>query len=83
MFDLNTAEDLFFYIQDSMKKYLANKHKNVSDVFFLIMALNHLREWIAPGYHPRFNDKSKSNEWKETNNGAEIFSKKYMKKKAL
>lgn len=75
MFDLNSPKDLFFYIKDSMQKYLANDEKKISDIFFLIMALNHLREWIAPDYNPTRNKTTEELEWKDPKNKAEIFSK--------
>jgi hypothetical protein len=49
IFNLN-SKDLFFYIQVSMKKYKNSKAKNIEQLFFIIMSLNHIREWIAPGY---------------------------------
>lgn len=50
MFDINTAEDLFFHIREALKSFSGNRGKNVRELLFLVMALNHLREWIAPGY---------------------------------
>ncbi len=49
MFDLK-AEDLFFHIKQAMGKYQESKSKSIEQLFFIIMSLNHLREWIAPGY---------------------------------
>lgn len=50
MFDVDTAENLFFHICRTMKRFSCRRVKNVSELLFLVMALNHLREWIAPGY---------------------------------
>jgi len=50
MFEIDTAEDLFFYICRTMKKFSGRRVKRVSEFLFLVMTLNHLREWIAPGY---------------------------------
>ncbi|MBT4668620.1 MAG: hypothetical protein HOC17_03680 [Candidatus Ruthia sp.] len=49
MFDLK-AEDLFFHVKQAMGKYQESKSKSIEQLFFIIMGLNHLREWIAPGY---------------------------------
>ena len=50
MFDVTTPNDLFFHACRTMEHFENRRTKKISDLFFLIMALNHLREWIAPGY---------------------------------
>ncbi len=51
MFDINDAKDLFSHIKRTMKGYCEKEVKDPAELLFLIMALNHLREWIAPRYH--------------------------------
>ena len=50
IFDINSAGSLFFLINRTMERYSGEQEKDVTELLFLIMALNHLREWIAPGY---------------------------------
>jgi hypothetical protein len=50
IFDIKTSKDLFFHINRTMKDYCDENEKDAIKLLFLIMALNHLREWIAPGY---------------------------------
>jgi len=69
MFDINTADDLYFHVCKTMESFSQNNAKKVSDLFFLLMALNHLREWIAPRYCKR------NNKWPEPKNNAELFSR--------
>ena len=43
---------MFFYcLEVALQRYKSSSVKRVEDAFFLIMGLNHLREWIAPGYN--------------------------------
>ncbi len=51
-FDINSAKDLFSLIKITMKDFCNKEEKDAAKLLFLIMALNHLREWIAPGYKP-------------------------------
>lgn len=74
MFDL-TSEELFFYIKYSMQKYLYHEEKKISNIFFLIMALNHLKEWIASDYNPKYNKDTNKLEWKDQKNESEVFPK--------
>ena len=50
IFDINSEKILFFLINRTMKRFSGEREKDVTKLLFLIMALNHLREWIAPGY---------------------------------
>lgn len=70
IFDINNAEELFFHIDRTMKDYCAEKEKDAVKLLFLIMALNHLREWIAPGYKP-----DRHNNWPATDTPEKQFSK--------
>ena len=51
-FGLQTPEDLFREIDSALTAFKTPKGTNNQTLFFLLAALNHLREWIAPGYKP-------------------------------
>ncbi len=51
IFNIHTSEDFYFTIQNALKNYQNSKAKRIEDLFFIIMGLNHLREWIAPNYN--------------------------------
>lgn len=51
MFDVSTPKDFFFHIERAIENYESSNHKQVGSLFFIVMGLNHLREWIAPGYN--------------------------------
>ncbi|GCE65922.1 hypothetical protein OMCYN_01868 [cyanobiont of Ornithocercus magnificus] len=53
-----TAEELFTCLDIALNRYRSGKAKQIEDVFFLILGLNHLREWIAPGYDHKQEAKS-------------------------
>lgn len=53
MFGLNSPDDFFFYIKRTVEHQAHSKEKRVNELFFIIMGLNHLREWIAPSYDYR------------------------------
>ena len=50
IFHIGDEKDFFYLLKDALKRYNSQKVKSVELLFFLIMGLNHLREWIAPGY---------------------------------
>lgn len=50
MFHLKSAEDFFYCINVTLQRYEHSQVKQIEDLMFLLMGLNHLREWIAPGY---------------------------------
>lgn len=52
LLDINSEEDFFEIIKNSFKRYKNEKDKSIEILLFIIMGLNHLREWIAPGYAP-------------------------------
>jgi hypothetical protein len=52
LFDINSEEIFFEIIKNSFIKYKTEKDKSIELLLFIIMGLNHLREWIAPGYAP-------------------------------
>ena len=47
-FDISSP-DIFQAIKKSINE-LDEKFKSTEKLMFIIMGLNHLREWIAPGY---------------------------------
>lgn len=69
IFDINSAEGLFFLINRTMKRFSHEHEKDVTELLFLIMALNHLREWIAPGY-----GRDRDGNWPDPDNDGEQFS---------
>lgn len=52
IFDLKSSEDFFGSVLRLYDRYQRSNEKNVEDLLYVIMGLNHLREWIAPGYTP-------------------------------
>jgi hypothetical protein len=52
VFDLS-EEELFYELVQIFKRFKKSAVKERADLFALLMGLNHLREWIAPGYRPR------------------------------
>jgi len=50
--DINSEEYFFAIIKNSFIKYKNEKNKSVELLLFIIMGLNHLNEWITPGYAP-------------------------------
>ena len=50
-FHLSSPDDFFYSLRNTLARYRRDKAKRVEDLFFLVMGLTHLREWIAPGYN--------------------------------
>ncbi len=50
IFDLKTADEFFSTVLRINDRYRQSKAKDVEDLLYVLMGLNHLREWIAPGY---------------------------------
>lgn len=50
IFDLNTPDEFFFTICRIYDRYKKGTAKDIEDLLYVLMGLNHLREWIAPGY---------------------------------
>ena len=46
VFNLFTTDDLFYTIEIAFKKYKRDYIKDMSNLLFIIMELNHLPEWI-------------------------------------
>ncbi|MHC4268383.1 MAG: hypothetical protein ACYSTS_07945 [Planctomycetota bacterium] len=51
IFDLNTPEEFFRSICLVLERYKISTAKNIEDLLYVLMGLNHLREWIAPCYN--------------------------------
>ncbi len=49
-FDISSPEIFFQVIKRSITELDESKFKSAEKLMFIIMGLNHLREWIAPGY---------------------------------
>lgn len=49
MFDVS-PEEFFYTIVHAFTRFRSARAKERADLFYVIMGLNHLREWIAPGY---------------------------------
>jgi hypothetical protein len=54
IFHLTSASDLFCCLHVALSRYQKADSKRIEDAFFLVMGANHLREWIALGYNPKF-----------------------------
>ena len=53
MFDINSPEAFFRAICRNASDLRNRSAKATDRLLFVIFGLNHLREWIAPGYRPR------------------------------
>lgn len=62
IFDIDSPEIFFYSIQYTFEKYKNNKEKSIESLLYIIMGLNHLRDWIAPGYDFR-SSPQKANEF--------------------
>ncbi|MBI3398729.1 MAG: hypothetical protein HY026_05805 [Deltaproteobacteria bacterium] len=69
IFDIYSPEEFFYSINTAWENYKKGKQKSVEILLYVIMGLNHLREWIAPGYNPE------KKLWKTPSTDAESFSK--------
>ena len=63
MFDVQTPEEYFFHIQQSITNYQKSKNKSIERLFFILNGLNHLREWIAPNYKPKYPAQNKGEDF--------------------
>ena len=50
MLEARDPDQLFSALERVFQRYQRRRGKRFEDVFFLVFALTHLREWIAPGY---------------------------------
>jgi hypothetical protein len=51
IFDLDTPAEFFGTVRRIYDRYQSNAAKDIEDLLYVLMGLNHLREWIAPGYN--------------------------------
>jgi len=52
VFDIESAKELFDIVENRFSQYCGEREKSTEDILSIIMMVNHLREWIAPGYNP-------------------------------
>ena len=69
VFDIGDAREFFLSIKGTYDRSREIKVKSTEDVLYVIMGLNHLREWIVPGF-----DKIKG-EWPVADTPEKEFSK--------
>lgn len=50
IFDINSDEAFFRALQRALLKLQTHKVKDTNVLLYLIMGVNHLRDWIAPGF---------------------------------
>jgi len=51
IFDINSDEAFFRSLQRASLKLQSNKVKETAKLLYLLMGVNHLRDWIAPGFN--------------------------------
>ena len=52
-FDINSDEALFRSLQRASSKFQSLKVKDTASLLYLLMGVNHLRDWICPGFDPK------------------------------
>lgn len=72
IFDLNDPHAFFHSIKYQLIQYEEETTRSTEDILYVIMGLNHLREWIAPDY--KFDNTAKV--WPAPKTEAEAFSKR-------
>ena len=70
VFDFGNAKEFFASIERVNNRYRRGPAKSTEDLLYVIMGLNHLREWISPGYNPGRNRK-----WPTARNKSQEFSR--------
>ncbi|MFN4312415.1 MAG: hypothetical protein ACK4FK_17665 [Ferrovibrio sp.] len=70
VFDFSDAKDFYNSIRNSYLRYQKGPTRATEDLLYVVMGLNHLREWIAPDFD------SNSKHWSIPRNAEQIFSKK-------
>lgn len=71
-FDIESAKDLFEVVEQRFERYRSDSTKSAEDLILIVMIVNHLREWIAPG----FKKNRKTGTWPVANSEAEKISRK-------
>jgi len=75
-FDIDSARDLFDVAEQRFARYCTDSTKSAEDLILIIMIVNHLREWIAPGFNKEYEQNCKTWIWPAANSEAEKFSRK-------
>ena len=71
VFDFGDAKAFFESIERTYNRYRQGPVKSTEDLLYVVMGLNHLREWISPGFN-----KGKNGKWPKVKNEEQKFSKK-------
>jgi hypothetical protein len=72
VFDIGDAREFFLSVKRTYNRSRERKVKSTEDILYVIMGLNHLREWIVPGF-----DKIKGgSEWPVADTPEKEFSKR-------
>ncbi len=53
IFDIDGPRELFAMLDHRFRDYCDDDEKADEDVVAIVVWVNHLREWIAPGYEPK------------------------------
>lgn len=53
IFDIKSSEEFFSSVLRIYDRYQRSNEKDIEDLLYVLMGLNHLREWIAPRYKPK------------------------------
>ena len=57
------AKDLFDIVEQKFGRYRSDSTKSAEDLILIIMIVNHLREWIAPGFKKTYDKDRKTWTW--------------------
>lgn len=52
-FDINSDEAFFRSLERATLKFRLSKVKDTANVLYLLMGVNHLRDWICPGFNAK------------------------------
>lgn len=52
-FDINSDEAFFQSLERAASKFRSTKIKDTAKVLYLLMGVNHLRNWICPGFNAK------------------------------
>lgn len=66
VFDIGDARQFFDSIERCYSYYQSQEVKSTEALLYIIMGLNHLREWIAPGYDSRHTPKAPEERFSKT-----------------
>ena len=71
VFDFGDAKAFFDSIERAYNRYQQGPAKSTEELLYVIMGLNHLREWISPDFNP-----GKNRKWPDAKNIEQKLSKK-------